>query len=103
MKADWVLLAVLLAGCGGGGGDWGKPGADEAAASREYQDCRDMARTAVRTDADIDQDILATRQTDWQRGGFARTGSQNMLDHTRDRAAGIVASCMRAKGFTRPR
>src|SRR5205823_1887336 len=66
-RARWLGLALvlsLLAGCGGAG-DWAKAGGDEAAASREYEDCRALAGGAVQTDADIDQDILATRQSDW--------------------------------------
>jgi hypothetical protein len=103
VKTAAILCAVLgcvLAGCGGGA-DWTKAGSDEATAVREYQDCRDLAGTAVRTDEDIDQDILATRQNDWQRGGFVRLGTQTMHEQTRDRAAAIVARCMAAKGFTR--
>jgi hypothetical protein len=95
-----VAAAALLAGCAGGGSDWARPGIDEAEAAREYQDCRDMAASAVRSDADIDQDILVTRQRDWQRGGFARLPGQAMQENTRDRARAVVASCMRAKGFT---
>lgn len=102
MKRGWTLAAVLLAGCAGGA-DWARLGVDEAETAREYQGCRDIAASAVRTDADIDQDILATRQRDWQRGGFASLGARNMRENTRDRALAIVASCMRAKGFTRVR
>jgi hypothetical protein len=32
-----------------------------------------------------------------------RIEAQNIRDETRDRAAAIVASCMRAKGFAKPR
>jgi hypothetical protein len=102
MKVGWALSAALLAGCAAGG-EWIRPGADEAAAALEYEDCREIAKTAVRTDVDIDQDIRATRGIDWQRGGLARIGAQNMQNQTRDRAAAIVASCMQARGFTRAR
>jgi hypothetical protein len=100
--AGAAAAGMLLAGCAGGA-DWGKPGTDEAQAAQEYQDCRATAATAVRTDADIDQDILATRGGDWQRGGIAGLGARNMQEGTRDRARAITASCMRAKGFTRLR
>ena len=99
MRAGCIIAAVLLAGCAGGGGDWAKPGTDEAGAARDYRECRAAAATSVRTDADIDQDILATRQQDWRRAGTGRAQSRTMQDHTRDRAASIIASCMRAKGF----
>ena len=93
---------LLLVGCAAAGG-WSKPGADAAAADREYQDCRAMAASAVKTDADIDQDILATRPGDRQRAGGVRAETQTMREHTSGRATAIVERCMRAKGFAEPR
>jgi hypothetical protein len=97
-----ALILSLLAGCGGAG-DWAKAGGDEAAASREYEDCRALAGGAVQTDADIDQDILATRQSDWQRAGVVRQQTRVMHEQTRDRAAAIIESCMKAKGYSQKR
>jgi len=97
-----VLLLSLLAGCGGAG-DWTKAGGDEGAAAREYEECRALAGGAVRTDADIDQDILATRQSDWQRAGVVRQQTRAMQDQTRDRAGAIIESCMKSKGFSQKR
>jgi len=94
-----MLLLLLLVGCAGGG-EWVKPGMDQAAAGREYQDCRELADTAVKTDADIDQDILATRQSDWQRAGVVRAQTRVMHEQTRDRGAAIVDSCMKTKGYS---
>ena len=94
-----MLLLLLLVGCADGG-DWVKAGMDQAAAGREYQDCRELADTAVKTDADIDQDILATRQSDWQRAGVVRAQTRVMHEQTRDRGAAIVDSCMKAKGYS---
>jgi hypothetical protein len=102
MRGWGTGLALLLAGCAAAG-SWTKAGADEAATAREYQDCRAMAASAVKTDADIDQDILATRQNDWQRASRLRLQSETMQEHTSDRAAAIVAACMRAKGFAEAR
>jgi len=95
-------LVLLLAGCGGAA-DWAKPGADDSAATAAYQDCRGLAGSAVQTDADIDQDILATRQGDWQRAGVVRQQTQIMHEQTRDRAASIIESCMKAKGYSQKR
>jgi hypothetical protein len=95
-------LVPLLAGCGGAG-DWAKPGADDSAATAAYQDCRGLAGSAVQTDADIDQDILATRQGDWQRAAVVRQQTQIMHEQTRDRAAAIIESCMKAKGYNQKR
>ena len=66
-------------------------------------DCRGLAGSAVRIDADIDQDILATRQEDRQRAKVFRLQTETNREHTRDRAAAIVDTCMRAKGFAAPR
>jgi hypothetical protein len=102
MRPGRLALLLLLAGCAGTG-SWTKPGADAAVATREYQDCRAMAASAVKTDADIDQDILATRQDDRQRAKVFRLQTETNREHTRDRAAAIVDACMRMKGFAPPR
>ena len=102
MRALSPWLALLLAGCAAAGG-WGKTGADAAAAVREYQECRATADTAVKTDADIDQDIRATRRSDLQRSAGVRAETQVMQEHTRDRSTAIIARCMQAKGFAEPR
>ena len=41
-----------------------------------------MAGSAVKTDADIDQDILATRGDDWRRGGVGQSQTRTMREHT---------------------
>ena len=101
MRAGCLGFALLIAGCAATG-SWTKAGADAAAAARDYQDCRALAETAVETQAAIDQDILATRRSDWQRSGAVRADTQSMQEGTRDRAAAIVDRCMRAKGFVKP-
>ena len=93
-------IMLLLAGCAVGGSDWVKPGADDAAAVAAYGDCRGLSDTVVSTDRAIDQDILATRQSDWQRAGVVRAQTRVMHEQTRDRGAAIVDSCMKAKGYS---
>jgi len=94
----YVIATLALAGCAAAGG-WAKPGADAAAAAHEYQDCRELADSTVRPEFDIDQDILATRQNDWQRTHIGLVEADAMRQGTRGRAATIVQSCMQAKGF----
>ena len=100
MRAGVLALALLLAGCATGAGDWRKAGAEQSAAERDYQECRELAADAVKTQADIDQDIFATRQNDWQRASVVRQQAQIMHEHTHDRAAAILDSCMKGKGFS---
>jgi hypothetical protein len=95
-----AVMLSLLAGCAAGGSDWAKPGADDAAAAAAYQDCRGLSDTVVSTDRAIDQDISASRQDDLQRASVVRAQTRVMHEHTRDRAAGIIDSCMQAKGFS---
>ena len=101
MRAVWLVAAALLAGCAGQGGAWVKPGVEEAAAGRADRECRAVAAAAVGTEADIDQDIIATRQRDWQRSGTSGLQSRALRESTSNRAAAIAASCMRGKGFER--
>ena len=98
MRVCWIVLVGLLAGCAAPP-NRSTPGVDGDAYAREYRDCQALAETAVKTDADIDQDILATRQNDRQRSDVVRAQTQAMSDMTHDRAGRIVAACMRAKGF----
>ena len=98
MKPLCSALALALCGCAAAGG-WSKPGADANATASAYQDCRDTAAQAVKPEIGINQDILATRGSDWQRAGIGRVEGDTMRQQTRDRAGAIVASCMRAKGF----
>jgi hypothetical protein len=101
MRGGWLGLTVLLlAGCGAPG-SWTKEGADAAATLHDVEDCRAIAASAVKTDAGIDQDIVATRQDDRQRASVFRLQSETNREHTGDRAVAIVDVCMSAKGFTK--
>jgi hypothetical protein len=102
MRSYWIALAFVLGGCSASG-NWTQAGADATATARDYAECRALAGTAVNTEANIDQDILATRHDDRQRTSIVRIEAQNIRDETRDRAAAITASCMQAKGFAKPR
>ena len=98
----FVMLPLLLAACATGG-DWRKPGVDAATQAGDYRDCRGVALDTVKTDANIDQDIAAARQSDLQRASVVRTQTETMQGKTSDRADTIVAACMRAMGYTQRR
>jgi hypothetical protein len=99
--AGALAAAALLGGCASGAGEWTKPGADEAAVAQAYRSCRDLADARVGPEIGINQDILATRGTDWRRSQTGNLETRTMTEMTRDRAAAIVASCMAAYGFQR--
>jgi hypothetical protein len=96
-----LMTAALLGGCASGAGEWTKPGADEAAVAQAYRSCRQLAEARVGPEIGINQDILATRGTDWRRARIGTIEARTMTEMTHDRAAAIVASCMTASGFQR--
>ncbi|HEX3884275.1 MAG TPA: hypothetical protein VHW66_16580 [Stellaceae bacterium] len=113
------LTLSLLAGCDGFDGldigfgghdggrgsqaDWVKPGAQPGESTAAYRDCRDTAEQATRKDADIDQDIAATRGADLQHSQIVQMRSAQMSGTTRQSADSIIASCMQQKGFVQRR
>jgi hypothetical protein len=121
MILDWRLLGAglvcltLLAGCsdfdigfGGssdhnGQGDWIKPGAEPGETATAYGDCRSIARQATQKDADIDQDIAATRGADLQHSQIVQMRASQQRGATTHDADSIIASCMRQKGFVERR
>jgi hypothetical protein len=90
---------LLASGCAAGGG-WTKSGVDAPTAAREAADCRNLAEAAVASDLDIDQDIAASRGSDLQHSDSLRLQTQETHQENQDRGVAIVASCMRAKGFS---
>ncbi len=101
-RTPWALaVAALLGGCASGADEWTKPGADETAVAQAYRSCRSLADERVGPEIGINQDILATRGTDWQRAQIQNMQTRTMAESTRDRAEAIVASCMNANGFRR--
>lgn len=100
MKGTALVAPLLLLAACAGGEQWAKPGVDAAAASRDYADCQALALEATQTDAAIDQDIAASRSSDLQRAESVRSQTQRMQETTRARGEAIIASCMKAKGYT---
>jgi hypothetical protein len=100
VNAVWAAaaLTLLLTGCAPGG-NWARPGADTNDTAIALQQCRAAADRAVGPEEGIDQDILATRQTDWQRTQIGGLAAGQLGEETRARADEIVAGCMLAKGF----
>ncbi len=125
MKAGIVVgaalaCALLLAGCDGKGlddfdigfggsshrsgeSDWIKPGAEPGETASAYRDCASVARQATQKDADIDQDIAASRGADLQHSQIVQMRSSQQRGTTTQDADSILASCMQQKGFVERR
>lgn len=110
-----VLLALLLAACSdlalpgwpkpaperaASASAWTRAGADRATVDSAFADCLAVSDTATQKDFDIDQDIAASRGSDLQHSAFAGAALRDTHNSNRDRAQGILSSCMETKGFT---
>ena len=93
-----VILVLLLVGCGATEG-WTKGGADPETTARDLGDCQALTATATKTDADIDEDIAASRGADLQRSDLLRQQTRQTRETNGERAAAILAACMHAKGY----
>jgi hypothetical protein len=115
MKAGIVGVALasvlVVAGCddldiGFGGSsrhssasDWIKPGAEPGETASAYRDCAAVAQQATQKDADIDQDIAASRGADLQHSQIVQMRSSQERGVTTRDADSIIALCMQQKGF----
>jgi hypothetical protein len=91
-------LALLLAACSGKP-QWVKPGTNSDTVSDDLAECQAFANAATRRDTAIDQDILATRATDWQRNNTLQAKKSTFAMQDRGHARDIIADCMSAKGY----
>jgi len=84
------------------GGEWFKQGVDSGVTTRELAQCQRDARLVGNEEAKIDQDIAASRGTDWQRTGSYNANTQQMAQSAAKRQAEMVGRCMRNKGYSQP-
>ena len=93
-----LAFAALLSACSSNP-QWAKPGATKETVQDDYDECRAYAYAATRQDTAIDQDILASRGTDWQRNNTLQAKKSTMSTQGEGHIRDIIASCMGAKGY----
>jgi hypothetical protein len=98
-----VAACLGLTVCTGppGGGRWVKAGADDAATSREIDDCRSQANVAQNREEGINQDISATLGRNWQMSNTTMIHNETSRRQAAGLAGQVFNNCMRAKGFTK--
>jgi hypothetical protein len=96
-----ALLAGLfgLAACSGGGSGWYRPNTAEAARDRDYEACRSEARAAAGPSLGINQDIAASRGSDWAQSGRTDAIEQNSSPGS-DTFRIELSSCMQGRGYS---
>jgi hypothetical protein len=94
-----LALALALPACSSKP-QWVRPGTSRDTASDDLDECKAEANAATRNDQAIDQDILASRGTDWQRDNILQAKKSTFAVQDQGEARDIIASCMGAKGYT---
>jgi len=95
-----VLICLAVSGCfRSGSGEWFKQGTDSSVAARDQGYCQREARLVTREESKIDQDITASRGSDWQTTGSYASNVAQMRDSGAAREREMVARCMRARGY----
>jgi hypothetical protein len=91
-------LAVALASCAGPS-DWVKRGATSHEAAVAYADCRAETQRDIQTDVNIDSDIAASMQRNWEHSQSMDThlAADASMDNNRTRQ--LLKSCMEGKGY----
>jgi hypothetical protein len=97
-----AVAVIALAGCAGAAvpQHWVKAGADDAAVTREVNDCQAQANAAQRTQQGINEDRSATLGRNWALSYTTGLQDQTMRQQAAAAADQAFNNCMRAKGFT---
>jgi len=95
-----VGLAFGLAACASAGAkNWSKPGVSDNQRASDYGECRSETRAISKQNDDIDQDITASRGSDWRKLGQYNSQSSQLSGADADYAAQVMRDCMKDKGY----
>ena len=99
--AVFMLLTASACAAPSGQARWVKSGLDDAAVTREVNDCQAQAKAAQSTQQGINQDRSATLGRNWALSYTTGLQTQNMEQQAAVTADQVFNNCMRAKGFTK--
>ena len=98
-----ISISATLSGCfqsGPSSGEWVKQGVDGSMTARDLSYCQREARLVTREESKIDQDIIASRGSDWQTTGSYNANVAQMRDRSAVREREMVGRCMRNRGYS---
>jgi hypothetical protein len=93
-----LALGVALAACEGPG-PWTKDGVSPKHAAADFSECRMEAQHDIGRDVNIDTDIAAGRQRDWDRSQTSQIHHASDASVNDERSDDIVRACMESKGY----
>jgi hypothetical protein len=97
-----LAIGLALSGCFASGpstGEWVKQGVEGNITARDLSMCQREARLVTREESKIDQDIIASRGSDWQTTGSYSSNVSQMRDKSAAREQEMVGRCMRNRGY----
>ncbi len=101
--ATGIAAFLLVTACAAPPGEarWVKTGLDDAAVTREVNDCQAQAKAAQNTQQGINQDRSATLGRNWALSYTTGLQTETMQRQTAATGDQVFNNCMRAKGFTK--
>jgi hypothetical protein len=93
-----LALTVLLTACAGEG-RWTKDGTAPEQVSADYAQCRAQAQHDIARDVNIDTDIEAGRDRDWQHNQSAETHRAGDASSDAKLSDNILKDCMEGRGY----
>jgi hypothetical protein len=98
MRIGLLLIALGVAGCAATPErHWSKAGADESQVETDLEACRNYARSEVKVQSDIDQDIAASSTDPF--GPAMSGGTDYSASATEQRYRKILDRCMADLGY----
>jgi hypothetical protein len=93
-----MALSLALAACAEQA-DWTKQGVSADRASTDYSECRAEAQHDIQRDVNIDTDIAASMQQNWQRSQSTETHLAGDVSSNAKRSDDLLKGCMESKGY----
>jgi hypothetical protein len=97
--AAFAALAGVAACVSSGERNWGRPGVSDSQRSADYSQCRSEMRAVSKQADDINQDITASRGSDWRKYGQYNSQQSQLAGVDSDYAARVLHDCMKDKGY----
>jgi hypothetical protein len=93
-----LALSATLSACSGRA-NWTKEGVSQEVTAADYAECRHAAQHDIQRDVNIDTDIVASRQDDWDKSQSTKTFLADDASNNRKLSGDIVKGCMESKGY----